>query len=457
MPMETETTSLASLLGKEIADCPCGNVHRIPTREASLAPGSLRLLPEMAGRWFPPGPVLCVADQNTFAAAGKESVEMLQQNGWEIAVHLADAHAGPVHADKEAVETLSSALKTSRAGALLAVGSGTINDIAKSAATAVDLPQITVATAASMNGYPSAISALTVDGVKTTEPCRPPTAIIAVPQILSSAPAEMTGAGFGDLLSKNASTGDWNLAHVLHGEYYCSFSAAVAEEAVNRCIDQAAAIKGNRPEGLAVMAEALLRSGISMVIAGSSAPASGGEHLISHLWDMTAHWSGRSPALHGQQTGVTTLICLRLYEKLLRLDKKALRRLIDRKPVKEAPAAFEARMKTTFRDIAEAVLPFARGKYLDSPSLFKRREAIFNRWEEICRAVAPVVIPANACRAHLKAAGAVHRAADLGITKEELAFAFRHARWIRNRYTVLDLAAELGVLEKWQEDVLSGV
>ncbi len=455
--MGTEAKPLKALLGEEIADCPCGKVHRIPTREAALEPGSLRLLPQVAERWFPKGPVLCVADQNTWRAAGSEAVRMLGDSGWRVAKYLADERSAPVHADQGAVDALTAALNESRAGALLAVGSGTINDVAKSAATAVDLPLITVATAASMNGYPSAISALTVDGVKTTEPCRPPTAIIADPRILATAPARMTGAGFGDLLSKNASTADWNLAHVLHGEYYCAFSAAVAEEAVNRSIREADAIKAGRPEGLAVLAEALLRSGISMVIAGSSAPASGGEHLISHLWDMTSHWTGRSPALHGEQTGVTTLICLGLYEKLLHLDEAALSRLAGRKPVPESPAAFEARMRTTFRDLAEAVLPFARQKYLDAPALSRRRQAILDKWDDIRRAVSPVVIPAKTCRAHLKAAGAVHSAADLGVSGEELTFAYRQARWIRNRYTVLDLAAELGVLEEWQEEVLAVV
>jgi glycerol-1-phosphate dehydrogenase [NAD(P)+] len=372
-------------------------------------------------------------------------------------VHLADEHGEPFHADRKAVEALTAALKESRAEALLAVGSGTINDIAKSAATVADLPLITVATAASMNGYPSAISALTVDGVKTTEPCRPPTAIIADPLILATAPAKMTGAGFGDLLSKNASTADWNLAHVLHGEYYCAFSAAVAEEAVNRCIEQASAIRRGRPEGLAVLAEALLRSGISMVIAGSSAPASGGEHLISHLWDMTAHWTGRTPALHGEQTGVTTLICLRLYEKLLALDPDAVHRLIERTPPEEKPDAFEDRMRRTFRDIADAVLPFARQKYLDRRQLTGRRKQIFEKWDPIRRSVAAVAIPAEISRSHLASAGAVYRAAELGVSREELAFAYRQARWIRNRYTVLDLAAELGVLEEWQEEVLNTV
>ncbi len=457
MGHHAETTALDELLGRRITDCRCGREHLVPTREAALFPGAIGILPQMVERWFPPGPVLCLVDGNTFEAAGQTTVGLLENSGRSVAAYFADRQSRAVHADRKTVDALVAALEDSRAAALLAVGSGTINDIAKTAATEADRPLITVATAASMNGYPSAISALTVGGVKTTEPCRPPVAVIADPQILATAPAQMTGAGFGDLLSKNASTADWNLAHVLYDEYYCAFSASVAEAAVDKCIARAGEIKNGRPAGLAALAEALLRSGISMVLAGSSAPASGGEHLISHLWDMTAHWSGRTPALHGQQTGVTTLICLRLYEKLLKLDAGAVGRLVGRKtPV--APADdFEARIRTGFRDIAEAVLPFARQKYLDEKALSKRRSRIAERWEKIRQAVSAVAIPAAASRAHLKAAGAVYRAADLGVSQDELVFAYRHARFIRNRYTVLDLAAELGVLEAWQEDVLGGV
>jgi glycerol-1-phosphate dehydrogenase [NAD(P)+] len=231
----------------------------------------------------------------------------------------------------------------------------------------------------------------------------------------------------------------------------------VAEEAIKRCIANADAIKRNRPEGLAVLAEALLRSGISMVMAGSSSPASGGEHLISHLWDMTAHWSGRAPALHGEQTGVSTLISLGLYEKILALDSAAVRRLCLKKTEVADRTAFEAEMRDIFRDIAEAVLPFARAKFLDRRALRERREQIIHRWEDIRRSVAAIVIPAARSRAHLQAAGAAFRTDDLGISAQEAAFAYRYARWIRNRYTVLDLAAELGMLDAWQADVLSGI
>jgi glycerol-1-phosphate dehydrogenase [NAD(P)+] len=154
---------------------------------------------------------------------------------------------------------------------------------------------------------------------------------------------------------------------------------------------------------------------------------------------------------------VTTLICLRLYEKLLALDTAAVKRLARQKPVEEKPGAFEKRMRDTFRDIAESIMSFARQKYLNGPALQQRRQRILDRWEAIRRSVAPVVIASDTSRTYLEAAGAVFRAADLGVSAEEVKFAYRNARWIRDRYTVLDLAAELGVLEDWQEEVLGCV
>ncbi len=455
--VEMARMPLEQLLGLKLNDCACDKTHMVPTQAALLQPGALQQLPALAARCLPPGAILCVADTNTWAVAGKTAVALLRDAGRPVSVYLADQDSQPVHADGKTRDALLAAIRSGGPSGMLAVGSGTINDIAKSAATIAGCPQITVATAASMNGYPSAIAALTVNGVKVTEPCNPPVAVIADPQVLATAPFAMTGAGFGDLLSKNASTADWLLAHHLLDEYYCGFSAAVAEEAVARCIACAGQISRNSPQGLAVLAEALLRSGISMVLAGSSAPASGGEHLISHLWDMTAHWSGRAPALHGQQTGVATLISLKLYEKLLALDDAAIRGLCLAEPHVEDQWRFEEELSLVFSDIAAAVLPFARQKYLDTHALKERRRLILARWPSIRRAVAGVVIPAGASISHLHAAGAVSRAADLGLTPREIGFAYRYGRWIRNRYTVLDLVAQLGQLEAWETDILGVV
>jgi glycerol-1-phosphate dehydrogenase [NAD(P)+] len=453
MTVEISQKPLNELLGLHIEDCACGKTHHVPTREVADRLDDLTGLVE---RWIPAGALICVVDANTFKAAGEQAVAMIRKSGREVWLYRADENSAEVHADGPAVAALESAVKRYAAVGILAVGSGTINDICKTAATRAGCPLVTVATAASMNGYPSAISALSVGGVKITEPCVPPVAIVADPDILATAPPEMNRAGFGDLLSKNASTADWVMSHLLHGEYFCPLPAAVADAALQRCITGAAAIRTRQPQGLQVLIEALLRSGIAMVLAGSSAPASGGEHLISHLWDMSAHWTNRTPALHGEQTGVTTLISLALYQKLLEMDTEALQRCRPQPPF-ASRQAFESEMHRVFKDLAEAVLPHARQKFLDANGLQRRRNHILAHWDSIRRAVSAVVIPPQRSREHLLAVGAKVRAAELGISDAELAFSYRYARWIRNRYCVLDLAAEIGVLDALEDMVLAEV
>ena len=447
---------LDTLLDLKLTDCACGRVHRVPTREVLLQSDAIEQLPQVVEQYLGDGPVVCAVDANTWSAAGEKAADLLKKSNIDLTIHYFDQNRDKVHADQDTVEELVDVIRDQHCSGVLAIGSGTINDICKSASTVTKKPLVTVATAASMNGYTSAISALTVHGLKITESCSPPAAIIADPKILATAPAKMNAAGFGDLLSKNASTADWLMSHQLLGEYYCDLPSAVVEEAIERCISNAKAIHENHPEGLAALIEALLRSGISMVLAGSSSPASGGEHLISHLWDMTAHWRDRSPALHGEQTGVTTLISLALYEKLLNLDTVTIRtqKII---PEFADQIEFENRMHAVFGDIADAILPFARRKYLDKELLQSRRELIASKWEAIQRAVSGVAIPVRQSREYLKTAGAVFRAADIGISKDELAFAVRYARWIRDRYTVLDLAAELGYLDEWLDEIIEVV
>ena len=445
---------LQELLGLEINDCRCGRTHRVPTREVSLRRGAVNLLPEFVDRWMPTGTLILVVDGNTWTAAGEKAARLLESVGRTVSLHFADHKNQSVHADKQTVADLVAQIERNATAGLIGVGSGTINDICKAAATATGKTLIAVATAASMNGYTSAISALTVDGVKITEPCHPPVAVIADPEVLASAPPFMSAAGFGDLLSKNASTADWILSNALLGEYFCGIPVEVAEEAVTTSIRQVGIIKENKPEGLSVLIDALLRSGIAMVLAGSSSPASGGEHLISHLWDMTAHWTGRTPALHGQQTGVTTLISLALYQKILSLEPEVIRRK-DVKPEFPTIAAMESELRSVFRDLAMSVMPHARVKFLDQNGLAERRQLILSRWDKIRQAVSAAVISPAQSRQHLQAAGAVTTIDGLGITGEELQFAYTYARWIRNRYTVLDLVADIGMLNEWRDEVLA--
>jgi glycerol-1-phosphate dehydrogenase [NAD(P)+] len=61
---------------------------------------------------------------------------------------------------------------------IIALGSGTINDLAKRASEIVGRPYVVAGTAASMNGYASGIAAILDNGLKTTVQVMPLKAII---------------------------------------------------------------------------------------------------------------------------------------------------------------------------------------------------------------------------------------------------------------------------------------
>lgn len=74
-------------------------------------------------------------------------------------------------------------------------------------------------------------------------------------------------------------------------------------------------------EVVSSLMDGLIRGGFSMVIAGTSSPASGGEHLLSHYLDMYAYNKGREPfAYHGVQVGVGVVIVAGIYERLKELS-----------------------------------------------------------------------------------------------------------------------------------------
>ena len=123
----------------------------------------------------------------------------------------------------------------------------------------------------------------------------------------SEAPDVLWWSGVGDLISKLTAVQDWKLAFHENGEAVDDLAALLSTSTVYQFI----ARPHRDPESLEVMATALMLNGVSMAICGSSRPASGAEHLISHALD---DFSQR-PRYHGLQVGVAAYIISRLQEQ----------------------------------------------------------------------------------------------------------------------------------------------
>jgi glycerol-1-phosphate dehydrogenase [NAD(P)+] len=439
--MPEKPTTLDSWLHTHFTCPDCGNLHAIPTEVVVIGEGALKKVPSVLKRIGLNGKGLLIADEDTYRAAGREVERVLRQSGAGIETLLLDE---PVKADEVALKRVAERI-TPEHRFLLAVGSGTINDIVKRTAFEAGLPHLVCPTAPSMNGYTSSIAAMTINGLKQTLEAYPPMAVIADVEVLTHAPPAMIRAGLGDLLSKNVSLADWKLARRIRDDAYCPLPSEMVASIAGKCAAHAEEIGRGERIAIRELMEGLILSGFSMVVAGSSSPASGGEHLISHTWDMAAEEAGRPHALHGAQVGVATLVTAKLYEILSqwtpdRIDVDAL------VAVHESWDTVEARLRSEHSGNYDAVREEAKAKFLSEEALRGELTKIKREWGAIWSDLSGVLRPFEEIRTVLEKAGAPTKVADLGLDHTALRAALLSAKDIRARYTVLDFAHELGLL-----------
>ena len=253
--------------------------------------------------------VLCDVNTQPYAAP---MCDALRANGCAVEVVC--------YPDRELLPTEDKCAKaykaTKDAAYVLAVGSGTLNDMAKSAATRAGIPSGVLATAASMDGYCSAGAALMRKGFKVTDTVNPPAHVLVDAEVIKTAPREMTAAGFGDIVGKYTCLADWQLSCIVNGEPIHAEAYAMMEQAREACLGAYQGLKQNDPQAIEVLMEALLGAGLSMALCGNSRPASGSEHHQSHYLEMDFARRGLPIPPHGIKVGLGTMISLELYHYL---------------------------------------------------------------------------------------------------------------------------------------------
>src|SRR5437763_7770651 len=307
------------------------------------------------------------------------------------------------HADLPTVEAVRG--RSAAADALIAVGSGTINDVTKYAAARDAKPYAVFATAPSMNGYTSANAAITVAGHKKTLPATLARGVFLDLAILSAAPPRMIRAGLGDSLCRPTAQVDWLLSSLLRDTAYRSAPFALLEADERALLDAPEALLDRDPGAMRALARTLVLSGIGMTLCGGSYPASQGEHLISHYLDMRAA-NGAPANLHGEQVAVATLSMARIQEAMLEAPA----------PVLRATRVDERMLQSHFGDALGAACwrDFAP-KRLDDAQAAALTERIAGQWETLGWRARAVRIPAERLASVMRRAGGPIRAADLGI------------------------------------------
>lgn len=262
-------------------------------------PGVLEQLPAVIAELDLPERGLIVCDSNTLKIAGRQVNEYLEIGGHPMKkVVVEGANSQELLRVEDALDGIDF---------LVGVGGGRPIDLAKQAGFNKNIPFVSIPTAASHDGFGSARSSIRQAGRKTSMQAIPPIAVVADTTIISRAPSRLLAAGVGDIVSNQTAVLDWRL----DGQKadYSEYAAALSEMAAQLVEDGIEKVASGTEEGVRLVVKALISSGVAMSIAGTSRPASGGEHKFSHWLDANSD----NPALHGEQCGLGSIVTMYLH------------------------------------------------------------------------------------------------------------------------------------------------
>jgi glycerol-1-phosphate dehydrogenase [NAD(P)+] len=426
------------------------------TRKLVVATGARRQVADVFAELFGNAPGIVIADENTFAAAGQDVHDSMRASGRHCREPLIFEAEG-LYAEYSFVTRIQKALPGNDA-IPVAVGSGSINDLTKLASHLSGRQYLSVATAASMDGYTAFGASITHEGSKQTFDCPAPLGVVADLEVIAAAPEGLNASGYADLVAKVPAGLDWLLADSLGVDPIDHEIWDMVQSRLHIWMSDPDGVRTRDLEATRRLTISLMVTGFAMQAACSSRPVSGAEHQFSHLWDMEHHtYRGVAPS-HGFKVGIGSLASLALYEAVLAFDFDNLN-IDDAVSAWPTPATNEQEINALFEipELRRKAILESGTKYVDHRALRKQLEQIKRDWPRIRERLEEKLMTRAAVRDLLSAAGCPIKSEEIGISSERLRASFRKACHIRRRFTILDLARRANIWDQCLDQVFSAI
>ena len=439
--MKLKEIDMKELL-KGSKSCKCGREHKVDLKSVVVKENAIDELPKIMEKSNYKKAFL-VADKNTYQAAGRKVEKVLRDANLSYTTMIYKEDL--LIPDEKSVGSLTMAYDNT-CDILIAIGSGTINDIVKFFSFKMNLSYYSIGTAPSMDGFISTAAAMTTNNLKTTYISHVPGVFIGDLDVFSKAPMSMIAAGFGDIMGKYTCLQDWKMSSIVNDEFYCDYIADLVLNAVDTTRESFHGLLQRDKGAIKKLTHGLLLSGIAMSFVGNSRPASGSEHHMSHFFEMLYQYEKKEPILHGTKVGMTTILSLKLYELLKEeeIDFEEVFKSYDHKENE-----WESEIKSIYKGAWEGIIDLEKKSGKNSYKKWEKRvDSTKNKIDEI-KKLCKNLPSSKEIESLIKALEGPTDPSDLGIDKEAVFHAIVHAKEIRDRYTILQLLWDLGLLEKY--------
>ena len=397
--------------------CACGREHTMETRAAVIEPGCLFEFEKYMTQFGVTGKRCALYGENSYAATADRHPCAEQK----IVLDPTGLHANEI-STAEVLAKLEGDVEV-----IVAVGSGTIHDIARFCAHERGIRFVSCPTGASVDGFCSTVAAMTWYGFKKTLPAVAPEIVLADTEIIKNAPLELVRSGVGDIMAKYTALADWKMAHVLTNELLCEKIYSIMQDAADTVMQSVPGIACGEESAYANVTYALIMSGIAMQMMGNSRPASGAEHHISHMIEMEPEaFPVKFPAMHGEKTGVGSLIAVREYKRLAKIEDIA-PYITDYAPIPE-----EHFRKFFGERLADSLIKENENDCLAKVS----REKLSASWGEL-RYIIDELPTEEYLYGLLEMLDAKRDLASIGVDESELPVLLKNSPLVRNRLTLM--------------------
>jgi glycerol-1-phosphate dehydrogenase [NAD(P)+] len=464
--IRADATKLDELRGILAQQKGAEKLRPIEMKDIFIGHGAISHVTDAVRSLTPGTKILMVTGPTKIMSGGKnvkEEVFALLKKDFDVErLTITEGEGKLIHTTPENSEKIEARL--GGVSCVVGVGSGTLCDLCKRATFHINeehpLPLVIVQTALSVNAFSDGVSVMLINGVKRTIHSHYPSILIVDLDIIADAPAEMNVSGYGDLIATWTAPVDWYLANVLGmGDNFHTAPSDMIRVQCEELLENSGRLKAGDPKVIGDLANVLTLSGLSMGIAGESCPASGSEHVMSHLIDMASGVRHTGICYHGTQVAVSGIISSIIWDYFLNeFDPSS----VDLDKAYPDAAVMEGRVKEAF-DWLDNDHSAANECWADYRIKLARWHAhkdelkdFLAHFDEFRDQVSGWVKKPEYISACMHSAGAPTRYSELNypVDAKTVRWAINNCCLMRNRFSVIDLLYFSGIWDAKFVDML---